>query len=595
MKLLIDYFYENLTNYPEKEILYYQKTENNWLAYKWKEFGDNVIKTIEFLQTQNIKKGDNVAIFSRNMPEWTFIDYALQFVGAVSVPIYSTTSAVQAEYIINETKSKLVFIGEQEQYDVCMSFAKKNSFIDKVIVLDSEVKLTEKILSINYKNVLNQENKDIDISILNKLRKQHQLDDLVTILYTSGTSGEPKGVMLNNRQFAKCIVIHDKRLDTNQDDVSLSFLPLSHVFERGWLAFVISKNIKSYYLRNPRDVINSVAKVKPTLMCAVPRFFEKSYTATIQKVDEFSALKRKIFNWAVSVGTKRLKYIENDLDLPKSLKFKLKLADKLVLEKGRQVLGGKIRFMPCAGAKMSDDVLRFFQSVGINVKYGYGLTETTATVSCFLDRPFKIGSIGVKMPDVEVKIGENNEILVKGETVTPGYYKKPEATKAAFIDGWFRTGDAGYIDEKGNLYMTDRIKDIFKTSSGKYIAPQKIETLLLNNKFIDQIALIGNERKFISALIVPDFENLKEYAQTLNLKTDNNKELINNDLIKLMFEKSIELEQKNLSDFEKVKRFILLPELFSIEGGELTNTLKTRRNFIYEKYKKQIETMYLEE
>lgn len=595
MKLLIDYFYENLTNYPEKEILYYQKTENNWLAYKWKEFGDNVIKTIEFLQTQNIKKGDNVAIFSRNMPEWTFIDYALQFVGAVSVPIYSTTSAVQAEYIINETKSKLVFIGEQEQYDVCMSFAKKNSFIDKVIVLDSEVKLTEKILSINYKNVLNQENKDIDISILNKLRKQHQLDDLVTILYTSGTSGEPKGVMLNNRQFAKCIVIHDKRLDTNQDDVSLSFLPLSHVFERGWLAFVISKNIKSYYLRNPRDVINSVAKVKPTLMCAVPRFFEKSYTATIQKVDEFSALKRKIFNWAVSVGTKRLKYIENDLDLPKSLKFKLKLADKLVLEKGRQVLGGKIRFMPCAGAKMSDDVLRFFQSVGINVKYGYGLTETTATVSCFLDRPFKIGSIGVKMPDVEVKIGENNEILVKGETVTQGYYKKPEATKAAFIDGWFRTGDAGYIDEKGNLYMTDRIKDIFKTSSGKYIAPQKIETLLLNNKFIDQIALIGNERKFISALIVPDFENLKEYAQTLNLKTDNNKELINNDLIKLMFEKSIELEQKNLSDFEKVKRFILLPELFSIEGGELTNTLKTRRNFIYEKYKKQIETMYLEE
>lgn len=421
------------------------------------------------------------------------------------------------------------------------------------------------------------------------------MSDLFTLIYTSGTTGEPKGVMLNYTNMGAQLRLHDERLTVTAEDVSLCFLPLSHVFERAWSFYVMHSGAQNVYLSDTNQVREAMQSVKPTVMCAVPRFYEKIFSAIHEKVAQAKWHKRAMFKCAIWVGEKRFLTERAGCKPNVVLSAMHKLADKLVLSKLRGILGGRVRFLPAAGAKLDDNVILFFQALGANIKYGYGMTETCATVSCWEENDFRFGSIGKPLPDVEVRIGHENEIQVRGPIVMCGYYNKPLETAATFTeDGWLKTGDAGALDENGNLFITERLKDLMKTSNGKYIAPQMVEGTLAQDRFIEQVAVIADARKFVSALIVPCFESLEEYAKSINLKYHDRLDLLRHSHIVEMFDQRLREMQKGLAKFEQVKRFTLLPEAFSMEQGELTPTLKLRRKIINSRYQMEIESMYLE-
>jgi long-chain acyl-CoA synthetase len=417
-------------------------------------------------------------------------------------------------------------------------------------------------------------------------------DDLATIIYTSGTTGEPKGVMLTHDNFNEAFRIHDIRLNVSREDHSLCFLPLSHVFERCWSLYVLYKGIKNSYLGDPKEILSAMAEVNPTMMCSVPRLYQKAYHTILAKVETGSAMKKKLFRKALETGKRRANLIKVGKEIPFFLKLSYGFFDLLIFKKIRNVFGGRLRMMPCAGAPLSGEITEFFHAIGMPLLIGYGLTETTATVTVFPDTGFEFGTVGNSMPEVEVKIGEDDEILVKGKTVMKGYYKKPGETGKVFENGWFKTGDAGKIDEQGILTITDRIKDLMKTSGGKYVAPQQIESILTNDNFIENAILIGDNKPFVSALLVPNVEALKEYAHSLNLTYHSIEDLLKKSHISEFYEKKLEQLQQSLANFEKVKKFKLLPHDFSMNLGELTPTLKIRRQIIINHFSTLIDEMY---
>jgi long-chain acyl-CoA synthetase len=583
---------ENSIKYGSRGAIFYQKSDKSWTPISWVELWKTIEDMAKSLLANGIKPGDKVAIMSRNMPEWTISDYALQLVRAVSVPLFSSTSEAEAEFMLNETETVLFLVGEQEQYDVAKNLLMKVPTLHKIIAFDSSVTIEKGNSSEHFADFMKSGSNGSYNQQLQILVNEAGDQDLCTILYTSGTSGEPKGVMLSVANFMHCLLIHDLRLTVSDKDVSLCFLPLSHIFERGWTFNVLSKGMTSYYLRNPKEVVDAVKVVKPTLMCSVPRFFEKTYEGVNAKIAKSSALKQSMFKWAISVGGQRFNYICNKKPVPFTVKLAYALADKLVLSKGRAVLGGNFRFMVCGGAAISTEIVGFFEQVGIHIKVGYGLTETTASVTCLLDDDINISSVGKVMPLLEVKIGENDEIMVKGGTVFMGYYKKPELTAEVFKDGYFRTGDAGRLDENGYLYLTDRIKDIIKTSSGKYIAPQKIESLLSGDRYIEQITIIGNERKYVTALVVPSSVAFDELMKEMGLEKIKKEFQVKETSVVAFFQQRINELQKDLSSYEKVKKIVLLPAEFTIQTGELTPSLKIKRKVVAAQFKAEIESMY---
>jgi long-chain acyl-CoA synthetase len=583
---------ENSIKYGSRSAIFYQKSDKSWTPISWVELWKTIEDMAKSLLAIGIKPGDKVAIMSRNMPEWTISDYALQLVRAVSVPLFSSTSEAEAEFMLNETETVLFLVGEQEQYDVAKNLLMKVPTLHKIIAFDSSVTIEKGNSSEHFADFMKSGSNGSYNQQLQILVNEAGDQDLCTILYTSGTSGEPKGVMLSVANFMHCLLIHDLRLTVSDKDVSLCFLPLSHIFERGWTFNVLSKGMTSYYLRNPKEVVDAVKVVKPTLMCSVPRFFEKTYEGVNAKIAKSSALKQSMFKWAISVGGQRFNYICNKKPVPFTVKLAYALADKLVLSKGRAVLGGNFRFMVCGGAAISTEIVGFFEQVGIHIKVGYGLTETTASVTCLLDDDINISSVGKVMPLLEVKIGENDEIMVKGGTVFMGYYKKPELTAEVFKDGYFRTGDAGRLDENGYLYLTDRIKDIIKTSSGKYIAPQKIESLLSGDRYIEQITIIGNERKYVTALVVPSSVAFDELMKEMGLEKIKKEFQVKETSVVAFFQQRINELQKDLSSYEKVKKIVLLPAEFTIQTGELTPSLKIKRKVVAAQFKAEIESMY---
>lgn len=590
--LLTTLIRENSIKYGSRTAIFYQDNDKSWLPITWTELWQSIEDTAKAMLASGVKPGDKVAIMSRNMPEWTISDYAIQLVRAVSVPLFSSTSAAQAEYMIHETECVLFLAGEQEQYDVARELIQKVPSLSKIVVFDRAVQLDKSISSeyfSDFQATGRGGNYDSQIQVL--AGEAHE-QDLCTIIYTSGTSGEPKGVMLSLANFLHCLHIHDLRLNVDDTDVSLCFLPLSHIFERGWTFNVLSKGMVSYYLRNPKEVVDVVKVVKPTIMCSVPRFFEKTYEGVNAEIAKSSALKQAIFRWAINVGGKRLDYIWNKKPVPHRLNIAYAIADKLVLAKGRGALGGNFRFMVCGGAALSLDIIHFFEQVGIHIKVGYGLTETTASVTCLLDDDLNTNSVGKVMPLLEVKIGENDEIMVKGGTVFMGYYKKPEYTAEVFKDGYFCTGDAGRLDENDYLFLKDRIKDIIKTSSGKYIAPQKIESVLTADKYIEQITIIGNERKFITALVVPASIAFEKLMKEMGLDKKSRVEQVKEKSVIAFYQKRIDAAQKDLSPYEQVKKIVLLPAEFTIQSGELTPSLKIKRRVVAEQFKAEIENMY---
>ena len=590
--LLTTILHENSIKYGSRNAIFYQKPDKSWTPITWTNLWKSIEDAAKAFLAHGVKPGDKVAIMSRNMPEWTISDYALQLIRAVSVPLFSSTSVAQAQYMLNETETVLFLVGEQEQYDVAAQLFDKVPTLCKIIAFDPSVAFNGNANATHFSDFLESGRDGNWKEKLRNVSIEAQDDDLCTIIYTSGTTGEPKGVMLTIANFRHCVRIHDLRINISDQDVSLCFLPLSHIFERGWTFIVLSKGMTSYYLRNPKEVVDAVKVVKPTLMCSVPRFFEKTYEGVNAKIAKSSAFKQWLFKWSIKMGGKRFDCISNKRPVPLSLKVAYAIADKMVLSKGRAVLGGRFRFMVCGGATMSLDIIHFFEQVGIHVKIGYGLTETVASVTCLLDDDLNTSSVGKVMPLLDVKIGDNNEVMVKGGTVFKGYYKKPELTAQAFKDGYFCTGDAGYLDEKGYLFLTDRIKDIIKTSSGKYIAPQKIESLLASDKYIEQITIIGSERKYVTALVVPAAMAFDELMKEMKLDNLPKERQVKEPAVIDFYQQRINELQKDLSPFEQVKKIVLLPDEFSIQKGELTSSLKIKRSVVADIYKDEIESMY---
>jgi long-chain acyl-CoA synthetase len=589
---IISSIVQNIGTYGEQEAARFQRTNSNvWYSYTWRELGDLIRNTSRALLSIGVEKQDNIGIFSQNKVEWSIADLGIMSIGAVAVPIYATNTASQAKYITDESEIKVIFVGDLEQYEKALEiYSDSSSKLEKIVVFEDYIELNNDA-SIYFEDFLKL-GVDITEEQLDARISEIKGDDLATIIYTSGTTGEPKGVMLTHDNFNEAFRIHDLRLKISREEHSLAFLPLSHVFERCWSLYVLYKGVKNSYLGDPKNILTALNEVKPTMMCSVPRLYQKAYHMILSKVNGGSALKKKLFYAALETGKRRANMMRRGEALPAELKLKYNVFDLLIFRKIKKVFGGKLHMMPCAGAPLSGEITEFFHAIEMPLLIGYGLTETTATVSVFPDSGFEFGTVGFSMPEVEVKIGDDDEILVKGKTVMKGYYKKPEETAKVFENGWLKTGDAGKIDEHGHITITDRIKDLMKTSGGKYVAPQQIESILTNDNFIENAILIGDDKPFVSALLVPNFEALKEYAHSLNLKYHSVEDLIMKSHIRQFYEKKLEQLQQSLANFEKVKKFKLLPYDFNMDLGELTPTLKVRRQVIVSHFSSLIDEMY---
>lgn len=569
-----------------------------WLKISWREFSDKVMLTAKAMAEFGIKVQENIGVYSQNMPQCLYTDFGAYGNRVVSIPMYATNSPGQIEYIINDAKIRTLFVGEQLQYNNAFKVQKDSKYLERLVVFDPAVKMNpEDKTSIYFDDFLRLgDNAHADSTV--KIRMTEAVpEDLATIIYTSGTTGESKGVMLPHSCYLEAMRIHDVRLPLVTDkDLSMSFLPMTHIFEKAWCYYCLHKGVTIAINQDPKMIQKTLPEVHPTLMCNVPRFWEKVYAGVHEKINSASPAMKKIFLDAIETGRKyNLEYKNKGIPAPCSLKLKFQFYNKTVFTLLKKVLGiERGRFFPVAGAPLSDTINEFLQSVNIPIAYGYGLSETTATVCFYPEIGFQFGSIGEVMPGVQVKIDPgNNEILVKGKTVMSGYYNKPEETKKAFTeDGFFRTGDAGRL-EGNTLFFTERIKDLYKTSNGKYIAPQAIEMVMSGDNYIEQIAVIGDQRKFVSALIVPAYPLLEKYAGEKGISFESREELVKNKDIIRFIEARVEEHQKNLASYEKIKRFTLLPEPFMM-GCELTDTLKLRRPVVLQKYATEIEAMYEE-
>ncbi len=598
-----------LTRLPENQLQHYGADREAFSlinldtrkldGVSWGDFAAKVEKIACAFYMLGISPGDMVAVFAANCPEILCTDFACFRNRAVPVAIYATSSAEQVRFIVNDAGATLIVAGDKSHYAIARNIIAECPTLTKIIAIDADIEFdADDNDSIHFNDLFTMgEKATSDIRDAVSLRSTEATpDDIATLIYTSGTTGEPKGAVLTHNCFNEALAMHHRRLDTLSDaDTSVCFLPLSHIFEKAWSYFCLSKGMRVDINRDTKRIQEAIHIANPTCMCSVPRFWEKVYIAVQEQLSKMKGLQRKLVERAQKVGARRnLDYVRLGLKPPRTLEWQYRMFDKLVFSKLRHAIGiDKGRFFPTAGAPLSSTIVEFLHSVGINIVIGYGLSETTATVSCFPSIDYVIGTVGTVMPGVQVKIGEQNEILVKGPSVMRGYYNRPEENARAFTaDGWFRTGDAGLIDHNGAIVLTERIKDLFKTSNGKYIAPQALESRLAQDRYIDQAAIIGDQRKYVTALIVPAFDSLKEYAKAHGIGFKDNEELVARPEIQNFMSERIEALEKGLANFEKIKRFTLLPHEFSIENGELTNTLKIRRPAISSKYADAIEAMY---
>ena len=585
--------------YGDKVALKYRDYETSqWIPITWNQFSQTVRQVANALVELGVQEEENIGIFSQNKPECLYVDFGAFANRAVTIPLDATSSPAQAQYIINDAQIRYIFVGEQFQYDAAFSVFGFCQSLQQLIIFDRAVVRDPRDMTSIYFDEFLETGKGLpNNDIVEERTSRASDDDLANILYTSGTTGEPKGVMLHHSNYIEAFRIHDIRLvDMSDQDVSMNFLPLTHVFEKAWTYLCIHKGVQICINLRPVDIQTTIKEIRPTLMCSVPRFWEKVYAGVQEKIAQETGLKKAMMLDAIKVGKiHNIDYLRKGKTPPLMNQLKYKFYEKTVYALLKKTIGIENgNFFPTAGAAVPDEICEFVHSVGINMLVGYGLTESTATVSCFLNQGYEIGSVGTVMPDVEVKIGDENEILLRGKTITKGYYKKAEATAAAIDkDGWFHTGDAGYL--KGDqLYLTERIKDLFKTSNGKYVSPQALETKLAIDRYIDQIAIIADQRKFVSALIVPVYGFVKDYAKEKGIEYKNMEELLQHPKILGLFRARIDTLQQQFAHYEQVKRFTLLPEPFSMERGELTNTLKLKRPIVAKNYKEVIDKMYEE-
>lgn len=582
-----------------RALIYRDFGGSNWKSASWRDFARKVRHVSNAMLNIGIRVQENVGVFSQNCVEYLYTDFGAFGIRAVTVPFYATSSEQQIQYMIGDAQVRVLFVGEQEQYDKARRVFAHCPSLERIIVYDRRVDINPSDKSsIYFDDFLALGDNSPRQSEVEKLYGEANDDDLCNILYTSGTTGDSKGVMLTYGQYHAALEVNARFIPVGEADRVMDFLPMTHIFERAWLFLSIGAGAEIVVNTNPKEIQQSMRETRPTCMSAVPRFWEKVYAEVIDRIDRATPTQQKLLRRAWAIGRKHnIEYLARGKRPPLQLRMKYALMHRTLFKIIRNELGlDRPNIFPTAGATVSPEIEEFVHSIGINMIVGYGLTESLATVSAdHKGRPFTVGSVGRPIDGLDIKFGENDEILLKGPTITKGYYHREELNKQAFDDeGYFHTGDSGYI-RNGELFLKDRIKDLFKTSNGKYIAPQMIESKLIVDKYIDQIAVIADQRKFVSALIIPDYALLEEYAQGHGIAFTSREELCADPGIHAMMAERIETLQQQLASYEKIKRFTLLPDHFTMERGELTNTLKIRRKVLAKNYAKEIEKMYEEE
>ncbi len=579
--------------YNKKPALYYKKS-GQWESISWEEMGNQIKCISKALLECELGEQERVGIYSQNKPQWTIADYGIMGIRGITTTIYATNSAPEAEYIINDAEIGILFVGGQEQYDKVMQFFPNNEFLKQIVVFDNSVKIKQDRNILYFDDFVKK-----GLAASNETEYKNRFagsveDDIATIIYTSGTSGTPKGVMLTQANLFSQFIALDPLFNIGENDIELCFLPFSHSYQKSSTHWTQSHGVTVYYCENPRDILEYFKEVRPTFMVGVPRLYEKMYATAYARLEEASDLKRKLFNWAIRTGREYQYKSFRKEKISFSLNLKHNMARSLVLNKIRAIMGGRLNFFSAGGAPLSPEIEEFFFAAGIFIAQGYGLTETSPVITCNRQDRFKFGTPGTVVSICRVKIAEDGEILVKGDNVMKGYFRKPELTAEVFTtDGWFKTGDIGYMDDEEFLHITDRKKDIIITAGGKNIAPQRIESLFGKDYYIEQITVIGDKRRYITALIVPSFEALEEYAKAHEINYSSIAELVRNERVLTFYEKRLQEISMPLAKYEMIKKFRLLSEPFSQEKGEITPTLKIKRKILEENYKEMIEKMYM--
>lgn len=570
----------------------------SWKTVSWKQFSLRVMQVSNALIHLGVKPQESIGVFAQNCIQYLYADFGAYGVRAITIPFYATCSEQQIKYMIHDAQVRILFVGEQEQFEKARRIFALCPSLERVIIFDRSVQIGEQDSFALYFEDFIALGEDVPHQTEVEERWAAANDeDICNILYTSGTTGDSKGVVLTYGQYHAAMIANYQCVPIRESDRVMDFLPITHIFERGWLYLCLTVGAHIIINTYPKEIQESMREMHPTCMCAVPRFWEKMYIAVKEKIDNSNPLQKKLFNRALAVGKKyNIDYLSKGKRPPLALKMEYEMYNKTVMSLVRKQIGlENAHFFPTAGAYVSPEVEEFTHSVGICMVVGYGLTESLATVSCDrIGKTYTVGSVGRLIESIEVKIGENNEIMLKGPTITRGYYKREHINEQAFDeDGFFHTGDAGYLKD-GELYLTERIKDLFKTSNGKYVAPQMIEAMMLVDKYIDQAVIIADQRKFVSALIVPEFRLLEEYAHDHGIAFNSREEICGDArIVKMMLDRILTLQQ-SLAHYEQVKRITLVPHHFTMERGELTNTLKIKRPAINKNYKDIINKMYEE-
>ena len=582
-----------------RALIYRDFGGTKWKSASWRDFSRKVRHVSNAMLNIGIQVQENVGVFSQNCVEYLFTDFGAFGIRAVTVPFYATSSEQQIQYMICDAQIRVLFVGEQEQYDKARRVFAHCHTLERIIVFDRRVEINPADKStIYFDDFLTLGSNSPRQSEVEKLYGEANDDDLCNILYTSGTTGESKGVMLTYGQYHAAMEANGKIIPVRESDRVMDFLPMTHIFERAWLILSMEMGAEIVVNTNPKEIQQAMRETRPTCMSAVPRFWEKVYAEVTDRIDRATPAQQKLLRKAWAIGRRHnIEYLARGKRPPLSLRMKYALMHRTLFKIVRNELGlDHPIIFPTAGATVSPEIEEFVHSIGICMIVGYGLTESLATVSCDRrGRPFTVGSVGRPIKELDIKFGEDDEILLKGPTVTKGYYHREELNKQVFDEeGYFHTGDSGYM-KNGELFLKDRIKDLFKTSNGKYIAPQMIESKLIVDKYIDQIAVIADRRKFVSALIIPDYALLEEYAGRHAIAFSSREELCADPQIHEMMAERIETLQQQLASYEKIKRFTLLPDHFTMERGELTNTLKIRRKVLAKNYAREIEKMYEED
>ena len=591
--------HDQAKKYGDREVLIYKDFgEKEWKSYSWRQFSDTVKVVSNALLNLGVKVQEKVGVFSQNSIQYLICDFGAWGIRAVTIPFYATSSEQQIQFMVNDAKVRFLFVGEQEQYDKAHRVFSTCQTLERIIIFDKGVRIADGDKNAMYFDDFLKLGENLPRQTeVDALTAQASMDDIANILYTSGTTGDSKGVILTCGQYHAAMEANNKCVPVGEKDRVLNFLPFTHIFEKGWKILCLTEGATLIVNTYPLEVQQSMKETHPTCMSSVPRFWEKVYMGVMEQIEKASAPKRKLFLYALNVGKKHnIDYLSKGRRPPLALHLEYEMLNRTVFSLVRKELGlENAHFFPTAGATVNPKVEEFVHSIGINMVVGYGLTESLATVSCnHLGEPYTVGGVGIPIEGIDIKISDEGEVLLKGPTITIGYYNRDDLTREAFTaDGYFRTGDSGYLKD-GELFLKERIKDLYKTSNGKYIAPQMIESKLLVDKYIDQIAIIADQRKFVSALIIPVYSLLEEYAREHQIPFETREELCADPKINEMMKERIDTLQQQLAHYEQIKRFTLLPRNFSMEKGELTNTLKLKRRVLNENYRKEIDAMYAE-